>query len=54
MINSGYDSWAIPNILGIKCVKGHSLDLCSEEEMKHIVDYHDEMVDLANTTIKHN
>ena len=44
MVNSQYDSWAIYNILKIKCLSKRpdgsaSLSKCSESEKKHIEEY---------------
>lgn len=43
MINSEYDSWSIPNILGIRCLmngtSGYTLANCSLEELQYIEKY---------------
>ena len=35
-IQSLYDTWSIPNILGIYCIKGESLAGCKTEERREI------------------
>jgi hypothetical protein len=32
IINSLYDTWALENIVGVKCIKGHNLSYCSSTE----------------------
>jgi hypothetical protein len=39
-IQSLYDSWSIPNILGIGCESGGSLSKCNAAQQKYIDDYH--------------
>jgi hypothetical protein len=44
IINSEYDSWAIPNILDVKCLKnaavgGQTLSSCTKTELTHIENY---------------
>jgi hypothetical protein len=39
-IQSPYDSWSIPNILGINCENGGSLAKCDDGQLKYIEDYH--------------
>lgn len=38
-IQSLYDSWSLPNILGISCENGGSLAKCSSSELKIIDEY---------------
>jgi len=39
-VNPLYDSWSIPNILGINCVTGdHSISQCSAADRAHLEDY---------------
>ena len=38
-INSLYDSWSLPNILGINCVSGASLSNCNNGQMEVIGQY---------------
>ena len=40
VIQSPYDSWSIPNILGINCLDGISLANCDDDQLKYIEDYH--------------
>jgi hypothetical protein len=44
VVNSEYDSWAIPNILDVKCLKnsivgGQTLSSCTAKEITHIEAY---------------
>lgn len=39
-IQSPYDSWSLPNILGIACENGGSLSGCGEGQLRYIEDYH--------------
>lgn len=39
-LQSLYDSWSLPNILGIGCAKDSSLKACNAQEMAYIEDYH--------------
>lgn len=38
-VNSLYDSWSIPNILGLHCEVNSSLKACNADERKYIEDY---------------
>lgn len=38
-INSLYDSWSLPNILGISCQSGGSLANCNQGQMQVIEEY---------------
>ena len=43
VIQSPYDAWSIPNILGINCLKGLyliSMVNCDDGQLKYIEDYH--------------
>jgi len=39
-IQSPYDSWSMPYILGISCEYGASLIKCDDGQLKYIEDYH--------------
>jgi len=39
IIQSAYDIWAIPNILGIPCVKDGNLLQCTDDEKTKIEKY---------------
>lgn len=39
-IQSLYDSWCLPNILGIICANGNSLKNCNARDRSYVEDYH--------------
>ena len=39
-IQSLYDTWSIPNILGLNCLKGNILTNCNSTQTQQIEDYH--------------
>jgi hypothetical protein len=42
-IQSQYDAWVIPNILGLGCVVEGSLELCTQDELQFIEQHHKEV-----------
>jgi hypothetical protein len=40
IIQSLYDVWSIPNILGVTCIVNASLADCNPTQMNHIEEYH--------------
>ncbi len=40
VIESLYDTWSVPNILGISCIRGGSLAYCTADQKNHIEEYH--------------
>ena len=39
-IQSLYDTWSIPNVIGVNCVSGNSLSKCNDEQISYIENYH--------------
>lgn len=39
IVNSLYDTWALEEIIGFKCIRGHSLANCSEAEKRLMESY---------------
>jgi len=51
IIQSPYDSWSIPNILGIECTKDGTLKTCTDEEKDEIKKFRDNHNNLALATL---
>ncbi|KRX07973.1 hypothetical protein PPERSA_10608 [Pseudocohnilembus persalinus] len=43
IVNSSYDSWSIPNIGQINCIKNNNLNQCSQSEVNYITEYHNQL-----------
>jgi len=39
-IQSPYDAWSIPSILGLNCQDAEFLAACDNDQLKYIEDYH--------------
>lgn len=53
-IESLYDTWSIPNILGIGCLNGSSLHNCNQNERNFIEQYHQNVSRVLKSLVNHN
>lgn len=53
-IESLYDTWSIPNILGLSCLNGSSLHNCNEKQSAYIDDYHKNVTRVLKSLVSHN
>lgn len=53
-IESLYDTWSIPNILGLSCLNGSSLHNCNDQQLAYIDQYHKNVTRVLKSLVTHN